>query len=641
MDHDAGHIWREVLDQLRLAMPKTTFEAWVRDTQALRFEGDVLIVRARNGYARDRLAAYLTTPVERMLAGLLGRENAHVAFVVADESGGQPEADGEDDKLLEIRAEYDSVYERVVHPTRAVYLPGYFRRHLPLLGPDLAWFYVGFRQAAYASGGRGGQRAGRFSGRQIAALCGITERTFWNRVGRGETWDRLAGLVKPEVSEAAWRKRGDELYRLARRYTVAMTLPLTAADARALSGWIAHHIERYGGAEGVLEAACQAPPDELLSPDGEAGDFRPLTVHQLIQDIFPGQDLKGLAERLHLHLMPQRDQIVISLFFLEHILPWLGAGPAWMYVLLRDRCYQDAWERRDTVMVPGGYAEIAGWLGIKRPQTVYDWLRDSQNPIPQIYMACERVGWGGAGKWGHPLAFRVLLNDIPDEIVHAALTQEEWRGFQYQSNAIFSIGVTRSSVSSNANFSLWVTRISEFGNAIFSIFKLLNSLNKPLNSPDPTTSATWQPQAGPALGDGQLAVAETEIPSAWDLERLFEINKVSPKKRQALRQVGATGRALVSWLLYSVSAEAEAQAIQSPLGYALSQLEISPTGGKHRDFDALAALPPRRLIRMLSGGGSDDPQYALFHRRMIGQPPRPPRYRALVPILLGEEAAFS
>jgi hypothetical protein len=287
-------------------------------------------------------------------------------------------------------------------------------------------------------------------------LCGTTERTFWNRVKSETAWRKLRGLVQAQESGEGQR----------RRYAVAMSLPLTAADARSLTRWLMDHLETFGGAQGALEAACETPVSELLADDPaveDAEDFAPQTVSQLLRQMFPDTDLKGQAERLRMHLMPQRDQIVVSLFFLEHVLPWLGAGAAWVYILLRDRCYSGAGGARDTVMVQGGYRELAAWLGIKKPRTIYDWLRE---PITQIYLSYQRTGQSGNGKWENPLQFRVLLNDVPAEIVQAAA--------QGDSNAIFSkgtLGLARLDDSA-ANFSAdgdSVPRFSVSGAAIFSI----------------------------------------------------------------------------------------------------------------------------------------------------------------------------
>jgi len=69
-----------------------------------------------------------------------------------------------------------------------------------VIGPDLGWLYLGFRQSAFNAGGRSGSKHARFSGQAIAALSGIAERTFWNRIGKAETWDLLKGLVSTSAA---------------------------------------------------------------------------------------------------------------------------------------------------------------------------------------------------------------------------------------------------------------------------------------------------------------------------------------------------------------------------------------------------------------------------------------------------------
>jgi len=51
--------------------------------------------------------------------------------------------------------------------------------------------------------------------------------------------------------------------------------------------------------------------------------------------------------------------------------------------LLRDRCYynHDTGEVREEVLVRGGYTELADWLGLNRPKTIWEWIRDVQGPV--------------------------------------------------------------------------------------------------------------------------------------------------------------------------------------------------------------------------------------------------------------------
>ena len=165
--------WNTVLEQLQTEMPRASFDTWVRDTIALSFIDDVLAVTVRNAYARDWLESRLTDTVNNMLVGILNK-NVCLKFVVAQEDeslvkdesniNSQNKRQLQDDGALDISpADYDSTYEQIVRPDRAVYLPGYFRRWLRSIGPDLAWMYVSFRQAAYRHGGRNEQFTNRFT----------------------------------------------------------------------------------------------------------------------------------------------------------------------------------------------------------------------------------------------------------------------------------------------------------------------------------------------------------------------------------------------------------------------------------------------------------------------------------------------
>ncbi len=386
------------------------------------------------------------------------------------------------DDSLHVEAVWDSAYDQLVRPERAIVLNAYFIRHLGQLGPELGWMYIAFRQAAYSAGGRQGQRAARFSGKAIAALSGSTERTFWNRVGRPETWSKLAGLVTQLDESPRWDASSPTPKRLPRKYTVAMTLPLTGPDTQALRTWLVQHQSQFEHPAELLAAASATPLDELLADTGCVET--PLTVHRLVRELFagavPDKELNALAEHLHQHIQPSTDLLFLTLFFVEHILPQLGSGPGWLLSILRDRCWADpqSGATRSQVVVRGGYAEIAGWLGLSRPMTIYEWLRA---PVLQIYLHERRgqevSGVGEASKWNLSRSFEVLLEEVPAELVQLALAGgDPVTHFSVSGSGEFSLGVTRFSVSGTANFSIAVTQISQFSYAIFRVFKLLSSL---------------------------------------------------------------------------------------------------------------------------------------------------------------------
>lgn len=82
-DSEGGHAWKRVLETLQAEMPRANFESWVRDTQAVSYDGKVLTVGARNVFTRDWLESRLESTIERLLIGILSAK-VTVRFVVAD-----------------------------------------------------------------------------------------------------------------------------------------------------------------------------------------------------------------------------------------------------------------------------------------------------------------------------------------------------------------------------------------------------------------------------------------------------------------------------------------------------------------------------------------------------------------------------
>jgi len=66
-------LWKIVLDELQLQMPRATFDAWLKNTSIARVEDNHLVVTVRNSQAVDWLEHRLNPKVCQTLAGILGR----------------------------------------------------------------------------------------------------------------------------------------------------------------------------------------------------------------------------------------------------------------------------------------------------------------------------------------------------------------------------------------------------------------------------------------------------------------------------------------------------------------------------------------------------------------------------------------
>ena len=82
-------IWKKVLHELELQLPRTTFETWVRDTEIISRTGDEITVGAPHAYARDWLDGRLHKKIEKLLTEAVGH-SVQISFAVRGEP--QPEA---------------------------------------------------------------------------------------------------------------------------------------------------------------------------------------------------------------------------------------------------------------------------------------------------------------------------------------------------------------------------------------------------------------------------------------------------------------------------------------------------------------------------------------------------------------------
>jgi len=80
-------IWQQVLDEVERDTPRGSFNTYIRDTQAVRFDGNTLEIEAANEEARAWLEDRLTRTAENLLIGIMNA-SVNVVFVVAQTESG-------------------------------------------------------------------------------------------------------------------------------------------------------------------------------------------------------------------------------------------------------------------------------------------------------------------------------------------------------------------------------------------------------------------------------------------------------------------------------------------------------------------------------------------------------------------------
>jgi hypothetical protein len=597
--------WQAALGQLQLQMPKATFDTWVRDVEFVAFEDDIFTIGTHNAYARDWLADRLSSTIGKLLTGIMNQA-VEVRFVVVDP---QVEVDiEEDDEIAEVEAVFDLPYDEIVG-TGIIAIPAYFGRyHLSELGPNLAWMVVGFRQAAYSIGRRSGVRSQRISERTIASWSGINRRTFRRRKKKAKTWEKLSGFISLSSTKAAWVSEvGQPPAMAAHVYRVQMTIPLTASHACSLRHWLLNHLEQAGGPEAVLQLATQTPLEELLLNEVEEPvDAIPITVMHLVLELFDGQlaeaQLKALTQRLHHRIMPPNDQIIITHFFVENLLPLLGPGPAWMLSLLRDRCYlnRETGEYRNRVTVQGGWSEIAGWMGLKRPMTVWRWLHESRKkeqaskePLLSAYVRELENNKQSNGFNNGSRTFEVTQDEIPLGILGQVAEQaQQSQNWSEALEAVFAQMSPTHPRTHSRNCPLWIR-----ANVPYEIAQMSPDSRADVPyafaqmSPNSRANAPYLSSLTPGLkhqntnphnlptrdsnGENHQAARGQvgkggDSDFSWDWEFIFKYNpEINPQDQDILRECDVT--VFVAWLIYAFSKNGKG--IDSPVMFALRRVQ--------------------------------------------------------------------
>jgi predicted transcriptional regulator len=71
----ASKAWSTVLGQLKVDMPKSAYDKWLREAVLLSSKGGVFVIGAKDNYARDWLESRLSSTSKRLLSGICNRRN--------------------------------------------------------------------------------------------------------------------------------------------------------------------------------------------------------------------------------------------------------------------------------------------------------------------------------------------------------------------------------------------------------------------------------------------------------------------------------------------------------------------------------------------------------------------------------------
>jgi hypothetical protein len=577
-----------------MEMPRASFDTWVRDTQVISFEENILTISVRNNYARDWLESRLTSTVSRLLIGIMN-QSVQVRFVVGeDEPEEEPEEDkdeSEPDEDLSIEPVQWLDYDRIVQPHKQVVVKGYLRRLAMEIGPKAVWLYIGFHQAAWMSKSLGSSAALR--SRQVRRFSGLSEGAFWRLLKQPDVKRNLAGLVQrldPHDARQYRRGRDGRPHRMPIRYQVYMTPRLTKMDSAVIFARLSSLLESGATlADGLSELLAVENTLELLTPLEETTQVS--TPYKTVMEMANAladeplpPETDRLAQELHRKLVNCLGDIHLTHYFITQVIPQYHLTPAqaWLVAVARDLAYLN-WrtgERREAVIFKGGYREMAALVGSNRPKTVQAWL----NPE-----------WKSQRRGGDLSIFMQEL-DLPDQSFSDLRTDTMPRAFRVLldepldadgGNKADANGSNRLDADGgNSQSQMEALAVANGGNMVDANGGDLNTYKHPLNTFSINTSTTQNAKTG-----------ATTVPDFWELKTLLEGNDVHPKVQRELLEVQASVHAFVSWVLYAASPMSGK--LSDPLGYALSRLREHPLKEARGTFRQLADLPPVELLELI------------------------------------------
>jgi hypothetical protein len=585
--------WQSVLDQLRMEMPSASFDTWVRDTEILSFDDGVMIIAARNTYARAWLESRLAGTVQRLLTDILN-QTVTVLFVTGDSPNEKTEVEEQNDmQELTIEPVQWLDYDRIVQPHKQVVVKGYLRRLGIEIGPKAIWMYIGFHQAAWLAQGPNSDAGKALYSGTVLRFSALSNGAFWRLLKHKTIQGDLTGLVQrvdePDVRRFR-RGRDGRPHRAPIRYQVFMTPRLTRADAAAVYSRFKKLLDQGAPMLNALQELLSVENVmELLAPiESTKTTIRFYTVMDMVrmESGNPSHpDVDHLAQELHRRITNTLGDIHITHYFITETIKRYNLTPAqsWLVTIARDMAYLNSHtgERREVVTFKEGYREMASLVGSSRYKTVQAWFNlrwTSQRRGGDITRFLVELETSESNTYpdlrvdSMPRTYRVLLDEPLDA------------DGRHKADANGSIRPDADGISSQTQVGLLVD--ANGGNMADANGSVFNSFKHPLNTDMKNTSTTQH-----------HAKAAGAVPQFWELETLLGQNDVHPKVQRELLEVQASVHAFVSWVLYVASPQSGNLA--DPLGYAISRLREHPLREARGVFRKFADLPPEELLMLI------------------------------------------
>ncbi len=589
-------IWGQVLSQLRPEMPRASFDTWVRDTEVVSLEKNILTISARNAYARDWLESRMTSTVQNILKGIVDQP-VSVRFVASE----NPEKDKSEETIPGEESELDIEpvqwldYDRIVQPHKQVVVKGYLRRLGMEIGPKAIWLYIGFHQAAWRVQTMGKESGLALHSQDVMRFSGLSFGAFWRSLRHKGIRADLQGLVQrlDEPHVRSYRRgRDGRPHRKPVRYQVYMTPRLTRADATAVHLRLKTMIQTHNTISSALREMLAAEDVmEFFTPLDMKLPHPPLNTVMDMARLETGEafspEIERLAQELHRRIVGCLGDIHIAHFFITRTIHEFKLTPAqsWLVTVARDMAFINmrTGERRDLVTFKRGYLEMAELIGSSRYKTIQAWLNPewiSQQRGGNLARFLVEIEGQDSGTYADlrvdtmPRTFRVLLDEPLDANGSIRLDANG----SHMADADGRNSWTQMGVLVDANGS---NMVDANGTALNTIKHVPNTEKK--------NTSTTQHAFGEKTGEA--------VPQFWELDVLLQQNDVHPKVQKELLEVQASVHAFVSWVLYVASPKSGN--LSDPLGYALSRLREHPLREARGVFRQFADLTPAELLMLM------------------------------------------